>query len=330
MIILCLSILTSFCATPLLEVQPELHFGVVPQESLNTRTITVKNLSNTDLAGLKAVVSCSCLEVEPKTIDLKAGTSADLKVTYRPRSSSGKARNKVFFELKGHDTPVASLVVRADVYRIFESSPRKVDFGIVPLGTSPKADVQVMPLTDRSYRVQDVNFDSLLIDVDYDRNAVVSRQTPLKATVVLKPREEVCHFFNDPTDPLESGMTFSFKDTKTSETFRHSVLFKALIQGEIEVTPPKYAFPNQPHDAQLTLKVHLRHRHGKPFRIKGFSSAFGCTAADFGQDASVEHDIMLHIDASKIEGNTEDLLRFTTDSEIEKTVKMPVTILFAE
>ena len=44
----------------------------------------------------------------------------------------------------------------------------------------------------------------------------------------------------------------------------------------------------------------------------------------------VEHDVTLHIDTSKINGNTQDMLRFMTDSEIEKTVKMPVTILFAE
>ncbi len=316
-----------FAAPSTLQMPSALDFGVVPQETVNSRTISIKNPSSTDDVEIKIIVSCSCLEVKPDTIELKANSTAYLNVTYRSRNSVGKTINKIYVKQKGKDIPDNSIKVTADVYKLFNSQPYKVDFGLVPIGSSREADFQLTALTDKTFSIDKVVFDPSLLDVKYDKKDLLSKQKPLSVKVVLKNTVLVGEDFNDPLHALLTSIRFTLSDIETGATWRYSVTIRAKILGEIEVTPPKYSFIDQPHNARLTLKVQLKNRYGKPFSITGFSSFFGCTTAIFSKDAAVSHEIVLHIDVSKIDENVEDMLRFMTDLPIEHTIKMPVTIL---
>ena len=133
-VLMLLSCRIAMAAPTKLEIPSTLDFGIVPQESVNARTFSIKNTSDADYGKVKIMVSCSCLEVKPEAFELKAHSKADLTVTYRPRGSSGKASNRIFVQQEGRDAPDAVINVTAEVYKLFSSQPSKVDFGLVPIG----------------------------------------------------------------------------------------------------------------------------------------------------------------------------------------------------
>ena len=329
-VLMLLSCTAAAAAPAKLEIPSSLDFGIVPQESVNTKTFSIKNPSDAGSGKVKIMVSCSCLEVKPETFELKAHSTADLTVTYRPRSSSGKASNRIYVQQAGSDTPDAVINVTAEVYKLFSSQPSKVDFGLVPIGSPRQSSFQLMALSDKTFRIDKAIFDQSLLDVKYEQQAVLSKQKPLPVSVALKNTVPVGDGSNDPTRALRTSIRFLMSDTETGASWRYSVTVSAKILGEVEVTPPKYSFIDQPRDARLSLKVQLKNRYGKPFRITGFSSFFGCTDAQFGKEPAASHEVELSIDASKVDGNVEDMLRFMTDLHIEKVIKMPVTILFKQ
>jgi hypothetical protein len=182
-VLMLLSCTAAAAAPAKLEIPSSLDFGIVPQESVNTKTFSIKNPSDAGSGKVKIMVSCSCLEVKPETFELKAHSTADLTVTYRPRSSSGKASNRIYVQQAGSDTPDAVINVTAEVYKLFSSQPSKVDFGLVPIGSPRQSSFQLMALSDKTFRIDKAIFDQSLLDVKYEQQAVLSKQKPLPVSV---------------------------------------------------------------------------------------------------------------------------------------------------
>jgi len=108
--------------------------GILPEDTLYTRSLTLKNIGRDTLSIESVRTSCGCTVAKTDTNGIAPGDSTLLRVSFNTKNFDGPVKKDVYFETNDTSMAKVDIVINAVIKAFVEMRPHFVNFHDVKLG----------------------------------------------------------------------------------------------------------------------------------------------------------------------------------------------------
>ncbi len=281
--------------------------------------LLLRNTTGSDLEIDRIWSCCGCTATLLSDRRVAAGATADVLITLNPWSASGRIRKYLAIYLKGAEQYPHKVYIEADVPRDFVVVPPITHTGTIERGRGGSRTVTVTRMGAGAFPVASLSCDDRLMTVT--ASGASGAKTGASVSFRIDIRKDA------PTGPF---MTTVKGVSGGEDPAPFGFLVSGRIAGDIVVAPERVMFPGLTPGDPASRDLRVTSRNGTPFRIVDVSSDSAVVKASWQPSAEPLQRVTLTLETAKAEGNLKATVCVTTDHPEEKTIEVPVLVLFRE